>query len=147
MKASKLGKAPWSLAAVAIAWSGALLAATDLVPVYRGVAVSSGGVSTPVHATLIQENGLAVLAPAAFPLVASAIVAVSFALRRRRLGMANIIGWVAASLAALEGILGLLTIGIAILPVACLLVLACALAEGREPSRSGDPLGTASPTP
>ena len=103
---------------VATLWSVGLLVGAATVPVY-----SSGG-------TLTGVNGDGVLAIVAIPLVIT--VGVAFALwHRHRTGRMGpgVIAPVLTGLVLVFCVLGMLTIGVFVLPVAIALVVACALAS------------------
>lgn len=100
------------LLVVAVAWSVAILAAALWLPVYDS------------SRTVVEENGNGVLAVMALPLVASVVVAVALSLGTL---LARIVAWGATGAVGLLTVLGMLTVGPVIVPVAACLVAACAL--------------------
>jgi cytochrome bd-type quinol oxidase subunit 2 len=85
--------------------------------------------------TLIQENGLKVLAPLSAPFVA--VVIVAFALWHRQRAQRRGVGvlvWIVFSLLALLVVLGALTIGPFIAPTALFVLLAITSARNQMPS-------------
>ena len=82
-------------------------------------------------ATLVHVNGLKVLAPVGLPLLA--VIVVAFALRRRRKHEVPGAGWLAWTVTGLlvgVALLGMLSIGPFIVPVAVLFAVACARSSG-----------------
>ena len=99
-------------------WGLALVIAAVTVPVY-----SSGG-------TLTEVNGDGILAVVAIPLLVT--VGVALALRHRyRTGRRGpgVVAPMLTGLVLIFCVLGMLTIGVFVLPVAIALVVACALAS------------------
>lgn len=131
---------PWTVPTtialgVAAAYSLLLVVLATVVPVYgtesstttlqpdgsETVEVSSGG------ATLVSVNGLTALLPVAVPLVVTLLVAV---LLRRSAGRpAYATAWVLVALYGAFCVLALLSIGIFLMPVALVLLVACACAR------------------
>ena len=122
---------------LAALWSAALVLLASL---YAVSGSSTSVVTTTDHSytltslpqTLVQENGLKVLIPVGVPLMA--VVVVALALRRRRtrgLFGPGPLALVATSIVGALSLVGMLTIGPFILPVAGLLVLACTRAPAR----------------
>jgi hypothetical protein len=103
---------------LALVWAAGLIVAAFVVPVY-----SPAG-------SLVAVNGLWALIPVSTPLAVALGVAVILAGRRRR-GRpgAGPFAWSLAAVACLVSFLGMLTIGLVLLPVAVLLIVACAIAE------------------
>lgn len=131
-------------------WSVGLVVAAVLAPIYQSTSVSSssspgatGGPPTSptqsythTSATLLQVDGLKAVAIAVLPLVATALVA--FALSRRRnatLG-AGPLAWTVTWLLGIAALVGMLSIGPFIVPVAILNAVAC----GRSAGSSTRPL-------
>jgi len=116
---------------LAALWSLGLVAAGFLVTSYS----SSNGPGL----TLIQENGLKVLAILLIPFVGVVIVALALS-RRRRLHKSGVgvLVWIIFGLLAMLVVLGALTIGPFIGPVAVFVVLAISHVKGlssdREPA-------------
>jgi len=127
-----LGRTTWLLLALAALWGAALVVAALTVPSGTVTVVTTAG---PSHAfvahrsdpTLVAENGIKVLALVAVPLVAVLGVGGSLALRRRR-GRpgAGPVAWALTTVVGAICLVGLLTIGIFVIPVAALLVVCCA---------------------
>jgi len=121
--------------ALAAAWSAALVVLAAVLHGGPTTVLHSGigGVhytTTTAGVTLIQENGLKVLIPISVPLVAAAVVAYALRRRRRRaLPGAGPVSWGVTIAAGAACLLGLLTVGPFMVPVAVFLVLAC----GRAP--------------
>ena len=119
---------------VAVVWSIGLLVGATTLPAYKRVsATSSSTVAGPVattesSATLVEENGAGVLGFIAIPLVVTGAVTLALR-RRRRAGRAGPgpCAWTATVLLTVFCVLGALTIGVFVLPVAIALVVACAL--------------------
>lgn len=133
---------------LAAIWSVGLIVAAVVVPVYQSTSVSSsvsssttGGtalehpqlehqVVTESSATLVQENGLRVLALVGIPLLAVAVV--SRSLWRRRVNArrgAGPVAWTVVGLLGAFTLVSMLSIGIFVLPVTGSLVFACAMAS------------------
>ena len=82
-----------------------------------------------VRPSLEQVNGPLVLLPLGAPLLVVVLVAVSLAVARRRsTRWPTVVAWVLAALLDGLALVGMLTIGIFILPVAGMVTVACALA-------------------
>lgn len=114
-------------------WATGLLVAGSLVPAYSSSATArtSGGVTTvsTASSTLVQVNGVRVVALLALPLLA--VVIVAGLLRRRRSHARSGAGapaWVVTGLLGAVSIVGALSIGLFVAPVALLLVVACSYA-------------------
>jgi hypothetical protein len=119
---------------LAIAWSSALIV---LALVLHQPTSTSGDVGSyePVGTrlitsmTLVQENGPKVLIPVGLPLVLSLCVAMLMLSHYRRRPLANAGVWVCAGLLLALSLLGILSVGLFILPVAVFVVLAAAYAS------------------
>lgn len=118
---------------VAAAYSGALLVAGFLVPIYSTVSVSSTGEVSHGFATLVAENGLGVIFVLGIPLLVTLIVGA--ALRQRTWRGAVPTAWAFTGLLALFDLLALMSIGVFILPVTVALVIACATCQSTSASR------------
>lgn len=99
------------LLVVAVAWSVVILAAALWLPVYDS------------SRTLVEENGNGVLAVMVLPLVASVVVA----LTSGGGSVARLLAWGATGAVGLLAVLGMLSVGPVIVPVAACLVAVCAL--------------------
>ncbi|NNM46356.1 hypothetical protein [Knoellia koreensis] len=100
------------------------------VPVYRGVTMTTDDAGrtteTATTDTLIGQNGTGVLVPVTIPLVATAASVVLLALAGRH-RWAEWAAWAPVAVTAALTLLGMLTIGIFIAPVAVALAVATAL--------------------
>jgi hypothetical protein len=117
------GFTAFALASAGVLWSAALVAAAFLAPLYS---TSAGPGDVRGTATLVEENGLSVLVPVAFPLVVSLLV---WGLLRLTCSVGSpVAARTALILIALLGVFTLVaaSIGLLVLPVAILLALACA---------------------
>ena len=117
----------WVALVVAGLWGLGLLVAAVTVPVYSGSTVGASGV-VESSATLVEENGDGILAIVAVPLVVSLGVALVLRARSHR-GQRGpgVLASVLTGLVLVFCLLGMLTIGVFVLPVAIALVVACAL--------------------
>lgn len=140
---------------IALLWSIGLVIAAILAPFYQsqtssisstsGAQLSAPSVQVYTHAsaTLVQVNGLWVLWLVSAPLVAVVVVALvlRFRAREARPG-AGVLAWTVTVLLGAFAVVGILSIGRFILPVAVLVVLACAMTPKEPaPSESGAPPG------
>lgn len=98
-------------------WSAALIVVGCLVS-------AAGG-------TIVQQNGPIVLVPLGVPLVAVAVVSLALALRRRP--GAGPVAWTAAVALGVLALVGMLTIGLFVVPAAVLVVVACSRSQDRSP--------------
>ena len=100
-----------------------------------GFYVKSYSSSNGPGLTLIQENGLKVLAPLLLPFVGVVVVALALWHRRRapRRGV-GVLVWIVFGLLALLVVLGALTIGPFIAPIALFVLLAITSAKVQTPS-------------
>jgi cytochrome bd-type quinol oxidase subunit 2 len=115
-------------------WLG-LAALWSLGLVAAGFLVNSYSTSNGPGLTLIQENGLQVLAPLLIPFVG--VVTIALALWHRRHNQKRGVGvlvWIVFGLLALLVVLGALTIGPFISPVAVLVLVAITRVNGQSPS-------------
>ena len=119
----------WVALVVAGLWGLGLLIAAVTVPVSSGSTVGASGV-VESSATLVEENGDGVLAIVAIPLVVSLGVALALVYRYQtsRPGP-GVVAPVLTGLVLILCLLGMLTIGVFMVPVAISLVVACALAS------------------
>jgi len=114
----------WLLIGAAI-WGLGLVLAAFLVPAYSSNTGASFG-SSARGASLVQENGLRVLFPVATPLVAVGLIG-GLVGHRRRAGKRGpgVVSWIVVTILGGVTILGILTIGVFILPVTALLLAVC----------------------
>jgi hypothetical protein len=133
--------------AAALVWSLGLVVAAVLVPAYGGQTVSDSRGLTLTSATLVQVNGAKVLIPVVIPAVTSLVVILS--LRRRRTTgerWTEIVAWTAVGLLAVVALLGILSIGAFMIPVAVLLALSIRLVPPPQRGRSTRPTAPARAT-
>lgn len=97
---------------------------------------NSAATTTTTGATLVQENGLKVLVPMLIPLVCVALIALCLwdRERRRRKG-AGVLAWALLGLVTVVCLLGVLTIGPFLAPIAFFLFAATMRVHDRPPSR------------
>ncbi len=101
---------PWLLPAAGV-WSAGLIAAALLV--------------TP---SLVQVNGAKVLVPVGAPLAVVVLVAVALAVARRRpWRWPTVVAWVLAGILDCLALVGMLTIGVFVLPAAIAVTMACSM--------------------
>jgi cytochrome bd-type quinol oxidase subunit 2 len=112
-----------------------LAALSSLGLVAAGFFVRSYSSSNGPGLTLVQENGLKVLAPLSAPFVAVVIVTLALWHRRRarRRGV-GVLVWIVFGLLALLVVLGAFTIGPFIAPTALFVLLAITSAKNQTPS-------------
>jgi cytochrome bd-type quinol oxidase subunit 2 len=112
-----------------------LAALFSLGLVVAGFVVTSYSSTNGPNLTLIQENGLKVLAPLSLPFVGVVVVALALwhRQRSRRRGV-GILVWVVFGLLALLVVLGALTIGPFIAPIAIFVLGAITSARDHAPS-------------
>jgi hypothetical protein len=122
------------LGTAALVWSAGLILAALLWPAYSSSTTTADTV-TLGRATLVQVNGARALVLVAIPLVVSAIVLAAIRMRRAGVRFTGAVAWVAIGVLALECLVGILTIGLFIVPVPVLLALAT--------RRGGRPAGDA----
>jgi cytochrome bd-type quinol oxidase subunit 2 len=115
-------------------WLG-LTALWSLGLVFAGFFVNSYSSTNGPGLTLVQENGLKVLAPLLIPFVGVVIVALALWHRRRnqRRGV-GVLVWIVFGLLALLVVLGALTIGPFIVPVAVFVLVAITRVKGQSPT-------------
>lgn len=127
----------WLLGSAAI-WSVGLVVAGLVVPLYstssstavNGSTGSTGSIQVRAgpSATLLQVNGMKVLVLLGIPLAVVVLVAGALRLRRRHLARwPGFVAWTLAGVLDCFAILGLMTIGPFVAPVAGLVTVACAL--------------------
>jgi hypothetical protein len=105
-------------------WAVGLLVAGVIAPSSRSV---EGTSTQSPSATLVQVNGPRVLAAVVLPLLAVVVVAMALRWRgeKERSG-AGVLAWTVSTLVGVVSLLGILTIGPFVAPVAGLLVAVCA---------------------
>jgi hypothetical protein len=127
-----VASARWRLAVrltfAALVWSIGLIVAALLVPAYSGQTVTDSRGVTLTTATLVQVHGAKALIIAAIPGVVSIVV--GFALSRRRATGARwtgIVAWSMIAVLAVVALLGILSVGVFMLPVVILLAISTRL--------------------
>jgi uncharacterized membrane protein YhaH (DUF805 family) len=133
------------LLGAAALWSVGLVVAAIVAPAYTSTSVSSPSASrvaahptaslaqvyTHTAATLVQVNGFKALAPVGLPLLATVVVSLTLGRRRRRAKSgAGPLAWTVTVLVAGAALLGMLSIGPFIVPVAVLLGVTCGRSSG-----------------
>jgi len=108
----------------AAVWGVLLVVAGFVVPAYQSTSMSSSGEPTQSTETLVGMNGSGVVVVLALPLLVTVLVACALLLRARHAAMP--VAWGLTALLAVFNILGMLTIGVFVLPVTAALVVACA---------------------
>lgn len=126
---------------VAAALSALVPVLVLVVPTYTGVVVSSDGTERTVSSTLVDVNGPQVLLVALVPVAVTTLVAL---LLRNPIGRA--LSAVVVFLLLALGMISILSIGLAILPVAAALAVAVAWPQ-RQPASSAPTGLPASLTP
>lgn len=117
----------WIALAVAFIWSIGLLVAAAVVPVYSGTSETSPGGHERHHTgTLVEVNGSGVLLAVGVPLLATILVSFALLARGAYKG-AGPIAWTLVGLLGAFNVLGMLTIGVFLVPITACLVVACAL--------------------
>jgi hypothetical protein len=114
--------------------SAALLVGALVAPWYSSTDSEVGPHGAQVShstATLVQENGAMVLGIVAVPLLVTAAIAIVLGTRRPGLGT-PLLAWGLVALIGVLVVLGILAIGIFILPTALSLVAVCVLRERRR---------------
>jgi hypothetical protein len=115
---------------VALVWSAGPIVAAAVAPAYQSTTETSSGTVTHESATLVDENGPAVLLPVGVPLLVTVIV--GYALWRREEGRgAGPIAWTFTGLLASFNVVAMLSIGLLMLPVTAALAVACAKRQAR----------------
>ncbi len=128
----------WSVAsrltAGALAWSIGLVVAALALPVYSGTSTSSdvNGV-TLTNSTLVQVNGIRALVLMAIPALVSIIVLLAIRARHSGARWAAPLAWTAIGVVIVEALVGVMTVGLFILPVPVLLTAAM---RRRQPDAS-----------
>ena len=110
-RSAPVGTRPWWLLLAAGMWSTGLLAAALLI-----------------SPSLVQVNGTKVLVPVGAPLAVVVMVALALALARHRpWRWPTVVAWVLAGLLDCLVLVGMLTIGVFVLPAAIAVTMACSL--------------------
>lgn len=119
----------------ALVWSAGLVVVALVVPVYGSSETSAGtdGV-TLTRATLVQVNGARALVLMAIPALVSAVALLAIRARRAGARWGAPVAWAAVAVLAAETLVGILSIGVFILPATVLLVAAVRLTPGASAS-------------
>lgn len=130
--AVRQGRWAFGLTVGAFGWGLALVAAAFLAPVYSGQTSSSTGDVAKTSSTLVGQNGLWVIVPAAVP--AALALLVWFGLQRKcsrgsRLG--TYLAWGAVVVLAVFAVVAAASIGLFVLPAVLLLAAAAAMTPTR----------------
>jgi hypothetical protein len=132
-----VASARWRLAVrltvAALVWSIGLIVAALLVPAYSGQTVTDSRGVTLTTATLVQVHGARALIITAIPGVVSIVV--GFALCRRRATgprWTGIVAWSMIAVLAIVALLGILSVGVFMLPVVVLLAISTRLVPGPD---------------
>jgi uncharacterized membrane protein YhaH (DUF805 family) len=123
----KLGRASSVALLGAALWGLGLVLAGFLVPAYRSTEMSSSGELTQGTKTLVGMNGPGVVVVLAVPLLATLLVASALLARSRRAALP--FAWALTALLAVFNLVGMLTVGIFVLPVTAALVVACTMSS------------------
>jgi len=120
----RLGRTAKSAMIFALGYAALLMLGGLTLPMYSSESVSSDGMMTIGTKTLVEVNGSWVEALLAVPLIISLVVAAALSQRPQRWAAA--LAWTCVCLLAALSLLGLMTIGMFLLPVTFALTLACA---------------------
>jgi hypothetical protein len=113
------------LAAGALVWSVGLVLAAVLVPAYGSDTSSGAGGLTLTSSTLLESKGAGALVLVTIPALASLVVGIAMVSRRRDgARWSGPAAWTAIGVVTVEALLGILSVGGFMLPVAVLLALA-----------------------
>jgi hypothetical protein len=134
--ASRRWRTSVRLAVGALVWSVGLVLVALLAPLYSTSSASESDGVTLTHSTLVGVNGIRALVLMAIPALVSLVVL--WAIRARRAGArwAGAVAWTAVGVLTAETLLGILTIGLFILPVVVLLAAAVRMTPGQAAGRS-----------
>jgi hypothetical protein len=136
-QSSSRGHWAFGLTVLAFGWGLALTAAAFVLPVYSSSASSapSGGSVASASSTLVQVNGLGVLAPVGLPALIAAVI--WFALHRKCSRGSRVAGhaaWALIWLLVAFCLAAFASIGMFVVPTAALLAGAAALTPSRAQS-------------
>jgi hypothetical protein len=142
MRFGRLGREEWVALSLALLWSVGLIVSAAVAPAYQSTTETSSGAVISETATLLDENGPAILLPVAVPLLVTVIVGYALWRRENRRG-AGPIAWTATVLLAGFNVLAMASIGLFMVPVTAVLVVVCARRQART---KGEALGSTLPT-
>lgn len=127
----KTSRKPGRASAVALLgaalWGLGLVVAGFLVPAYRSTGMSSSGELTQSTETLVGVNGPGAVAVLAVPFLVTLLVASALLARSRRAALP--VAWALTALLAAFNLVGMLTVGVFVLPVTAALVVACSMSS------------------
>jgi hypothetical protein len=129
----------------ALAWSVGLVLVALLLPVYGTSSASESDGVTLTHSTLVEVNGVRALVLMAIPALLTVVVLCAVRARRAGARWGGRVAWTAVGVLAAETLLGILTIGVFILPVVIVLAVAVRLAPG--PASARGPAAPPAPAP
>ncbi len=143
----RLGRVTRILLLFAAIYAAAFPIVGLVVPAYSSTTTSVSSNGTTTHSssggTLVAVNGWRVLIVLALPLVAVGLVWCSLRWRRRRDHLdAGALAWTVVGLLGVMSVLGILSIGVFILPLVGLLAGACATAAGAPSGTPGVDAGS-----
>ena len=145
MRSGQLRREEWVALSVAFLWSVGLMVSAAVAPAYESTTETSSGAVTTEGATLLDENGPAVLLPLGVPLLVTVIV--GFALWRREPSRgAGVVAWTGIVLLAAFNVLAMASVGLFMVPATAALVFACARRQARR-NEKGRQTGDLSITP
>lgn len=122
--ASRLGRVERISLAIALVWGIGLIIAALALPVYQSSGASSSGGVAGGSATLVAVNGWHALIVAAAPLAAAVVIGWALWRRAGREG-AGVLAWIVTGLLTGLTVLGMLSVGVLVLPATVALVVAC----------------------
>ena len=108
-------------------WGLGLVVAGLLVPAYQSTEMSSSGELAQTTKTLVGMNGPGVLVVLAVPFLVTLLVASALLARSRRAALP--FAWALTALLAAFNLVGMLTVGVFVLPVTAALVVACSMSS------------------
>jgi hypothetical protein len=118
------------LALAGLAWSAGLVVVALLAPVYSTASTSETDGVTLTHSTLVQVNGARALVLMAIPALAALVVLWALRVRHAGARWGGPVAWAAVSVLGAEALIGILSIGVFILPAVILLGAAVRMAPG-----------------
>jgi hypothetical protein len=121
---SRLGRVERISLAIALIWGIGLVIAAFALPVYQSSGASSSGAFGVGSATLVEVNGWHGLIVAAVPLAAAVVIGCALCRRAGREG-AGVLAWIVAGLLIGFTVLGMLSVGVFVLPATIALFVAC----------------------
>jgi hypothetical protein len=128
---SRFGRLEWISLAFALLWSIGLVIAAFRLPAYQSLSISGHSLSffrshpgTGGSATLVAVNGWGGVVVAAAPLAAAVLIACALWRRIEEEG-AGALAWTVTVLLMCFNVLGMLSIGLFVIPVTLALIVAC----------------------